>query len=114
MPARSPARSTKSRRKTTAIARSSGLRSMLSCRARRGLTNPNQGLAMPAPFQADSLLFRGMDFAHECDEPKGKAIMTTITAMADSARKPIYQSLFVQVLAALLLGIVIGMAAPEF
>ena len=40
--------------------------------------------------------------------------MTTITATADSARKPIYQSLFVQVLAALLLGIVIGMAAPEF
>ena len=40
--------------------------------------------------------------------------MTTITATADSARKPIYHSLFVQVLAALLLGIVIGMAAPEF
>ena len=40
--------------------------------------------------------------------------MTTITATADSARKPIYQSLFVQVLAALLLGIVLGMAAPDF
>ena len=40
--------------------------------------------------------------------------MTTITATADSARKPLYQSLFVQVLAALLLGIVLGMAAPDF
>ena len=40
--------------------------------------------------------------------------MTTIAATADSRRKPIYQSLFVQVLAALLLGIAIGMAAPDF
>src|ERR1700726_2136462 len=40
--------------------------------------------------------------------------MTTITAAAPVARKPIYTSLFVQVLAALLLGIVLGMAAPEF
>jgi Na+/H+-dicarboxylate symporter len=30
------------------------------------------------------------------------------------ARKPLYTSLFVQVLAALLLGIVLGMAVPEF
>src|ERR1700721_1380519 len=30
------------------------------------------------------------------------------------AQKPIYTSLFVQVLAALLLGIVLGMAAPDF
>src|SRR4249919_2892673 len=40
--------------------------------------------------------------------------MTTITATADSARKPIYHSLFVQVLVALLLGIMLGMAAPDF
>src|SRR5262245_14511358 len=40
--------------------------------------------------------------------------MTTITAAAESPRKPIYHSLFVQVLAALLLGILIGMVAPEF
>src|SRR4051794_10456416 len=40
--------------------------------------------------------------------------MTTIAAAADSPRKPLYQSLFVQVLAALLLGIALGMAAPEF
>jgi aerobic C4-dicarboxylate transport protein len=40
--------------------------------------------------------------------------MTTITAAAPVARKPLYSSLFVQVLAALLLGIVLGMATPEF
>src|SRR6266478_6412302 len=40
--------------------------------------------------------------------------MTTITAAAPDARKPLYTSLFVQVLAALLLGIVLGMAAPDF
>src|SRR5260370_5358545 len=40
--------------------------------------------------------------------------MTTITATAPVARKPLYTSLFVQVLAALLLGIVLGVAAPNF
>src|SRR3984893_5916474 len=40
--------------------------------------------------------------------------MTTITAAAPVVRKPIYTSLFVQVLAALLLGIVLGMATPDF
>src|SRR5207302_2329238 len=40
--------------------------------------------------------------------------MTTITAAAPDTRKPLYTSLFVQVLAALLLGIVLGMAAPDF
>jgi aerobic C4-dicarboxylate transport protein len=41
--------------------------------------------------------------------------MTTATvASAPSARAPLYQSLFVQVLAALVLGIVLGMAAPGF
>src|SRR5256886_7116813 len=40
--------------------------------------------------------------------------MTTIAATATEARKPLYMSLFVQVLAALLLGIVLGMAAPDF
>src|SRR3954452_5025931 len=40
--------------------------------------------------------------------------MTTITAVAPDTRKPLYTSLFVQVLAALLLGIVLGMAAPDF
>src|SRR5271170_2063091 len=40
--------------------------------------------------------------------------MTTITAAAPVAPKPLYMSLFVQVLAALLLGIVLGMATPEF
>src|ERR1700679_1475329 len=40
--------------------------------------------------------------------------MTTITAAAPVARKPFYSSLFVQVLAALLLGIVLGMATPDF
>ncbi len=38
----------------------------------------------------------------------------TITTSAPSARKPIYTSLFVQVLAALVLGIVLGMAVPDF
>ena len=40
--------------------------------------------------------------------------MSTISATVVSAQKPLYQSLFVQVLAALLLGIVLGMAAPDF
>src|ERR1700720_4257646 len=40
--------------------------------------------------------------------------MTTITTAATPARKPLYTSLFVQVLAALLLGIVLGGAAPNF
>src|ERR1700675_4468944 len=41
--------------------------------------------------------------------------MSTITATATAeTRKPLYTSLFVQVLTALLLGIVLGMAAPNF
>src|ERR1700716_4728010 len=40
--------------------------------------------------------------------------MSTISATAVSVRKPLYTSLFVQVLAALLLGIVLGVAAPNF
>src|SRR5437868_3436678 len=42
--------------------------------------------------------------------------MSTIAApmAAREARKPLYTSLFVQVLAALVLGIVLGMAAPDF
>src|ERR1700732_4731076 len=39
---------------------------------------------------------------------------TITTTTAPVARKPIYTSLFVQVFAALLLGIVLGMAAPDF
>src|SRR6201995_209655 len=38
----------------------------------------------------------------------------TITTSAPAARKPIYTSLFVQVLAALVLGVVLGMAVPDF
>ena len=41
------------------------------------------------------------------------ATMTTITTTT-SERKPLYTSLFVQVLVALMLGIVLGMAAPGF
>src|SRR5580692_4993766 len=40
--------------------------------------------------------------------------MATITTAATTVRKPLYTSLFVQVLAALLLGIALGMAKPEF
>src|SRR5271167_1475206 len=39
---------------------------------------------------------------------------TITTTTAPVARKPIYTSLFVQVLVALLLGIVLGMAVPDF
>src|SRR5271156_6051209 len=39
---------------------------------------------------------------------------TITTAAAPVARKPIYTSLFVQVLAALVLGVVLGMAVPDF
>src|SRR6201996_6035270 len=40
--------------------------------------------------------------------------MTTISAPVVATRKPVYQSLFVQVVIALLLGIVLGMATPDF
>src|SRR5947208_15308636 len=39
---------------------------------------------------------------------------TITTTAAPVARKPLYSSLFVQVLVALLLGIVLGMAVPDF
>src|SRR5580700_9716334 len=39
---------------------------------------------------------------------------TITTTTAPVARKPLYSSLFVQVLAALVLGIVLGMAVPDF
>src|SRR3984893_13322485 len=45
----------------------------------------------------------------------GEHTMSTISAAAaPDTRKPLYSSLFVQVLAALLLGIVLGMAVPDF
>src|SRR3979490_769047 len=40
--------------------------------------------------------------------------MTTITTTAAAPPKPLYTSLFVQCLVALLLGIVLGMAVPDF
>ena len=40
--------------------------------------------------------------------------MATITTAAPVARKPLYTSLFFQVLVALLLGIILGMAVPDF
>jgi hypothetical protein len=40
--------------------------------------------------------------------------MSSISATAASARKPFYHSLFVQVLVALLLGIVLGIVVPQF
>src|SRR5271165_3696254 len=39
---------------------------------------------------------------------------TITTTTAPVARKPLYTSLFVQVLVALLLGVVLGMAVPDF
>src|SRR5579859_251089 len=38
----------------------------------------------------------------------------TTTTTAPAARKPLYTSLFMQVLAGLILGIVLGMAVPDF
>ncbi|MBR0826312.1 dicarboxylate/amino acid:cation symporter [Bradyrhizobium manausense] len=40
--------------------------------------------------------------------------MSTITAVPAAERKPLYTSLFVQVLAALILGIILGMVVPDF
>jgi aerobic C4-dicarboxylate transport protein len=40
--------------------------------------------------------------------------MATITTTATTVRKPLYTSLFVQVLTALVLGIVLGMTVPDF
>src|SRR5579883_1580502 len=45
---------------------------------------------------------------------QGGPTMSTITAAAPAERKPLYTSLFVQVLAALVLGIVLGVATPDF
>src|SRR5271167_4222402 len=48
-------------------------------------------------------------------EPNGGICsMATITTTATAAPKPLYTSLFVQVLVALLLGVVLGMAVPDF
>src|SRR5277367_1970380 len=46
----------------------------------------------------------------------GECGMTTTTLAAPplTARSPIYSSLFVQVLAALVLGVILGMATPDF
>src|ERR1700688_3618555 len=44
----------------------------------------------------------------------GHALSPIIATATAETRKPLYTSLFVQVLAALVLGIVLGMAAPEF
>ena len=40
--------------------------------------------------------------------------MSTISAAAPAASKPLYSSLFVQVLAGLILGIVLGITVPDF
>src|SRR5947199_176566 len=40
--------------------------------------------------------------------------MSTIAAAPAAERKPLYASLFVQVLAALVLGVILGMAVPDF
>src|ERR1700730_5799334 len=40
--------------------------------------------------------------------------MSTMSTAVTTVRKPLYTSLFVQVLVALLLGIVLGMAVPDF
>src|SRR5664279_3512308 len=48
-------------------------------------------------------------------EIEGETSMTSITTTAAPvARKPLYTSLFVQVLTALVLGVVLGMAVPDF
>src|SRR4051812_19641020 len=54
-------------------------------------------------------------------QQQGSATMSTATLTADTAsepapaaRSPIYKSLFAQVVFALVLGILLGMAAPEF
>ena len=40
--------------------------------------------------------------------------MASIATAQTTARKPLYSSLFLQVVVALLLGIVLGMAVPDF
>jgi predicted secreted protein len=56
-----------------------------------------------------------LPFRIRCRKTDGEHAMSTTTATAaPAAPKPLYASLFVQVLAALLLGIVLGMAAPDF
>src|SRR5260370_12937546 len=55
-----------------------------------------------------------MFVARTMDLAMGEPSMSTLPAAAATTVKPLYHSLFVQVLAALLLGIVLGMAAPDF
>src|SRR5947207_1504634 len=84
---------------------SSGARDRWRCRSTAGQKQASSSLAihpagtLVAPFSA------GMP------ETDGEHAMSTIAATAaPAAPKPLYTSLFVQVLAALLLGIVLGMA----
>src|SRR5215475_10431467 len=63
--------------------------------------------ARPSPAKLARLL---LGFSH----PSGEANMATITTTAPAERKPLYTSLFVQVLAGLLLGIVLGVTVPDF
>src|SRR5258708_40068550 len=66
----------------------------------------------PAVLQAEgrSLARLLLVMSREMFWTEGERSMTTITTTAPVARKPLYTSLFVQVLAALVLGIVLGMA----
>src|ERR1700710_811796 len=55
-----------------------------------------------------------MFVARTMDLAIGEPSMSTLTATAATPSKPLYHSLFVQVLAALVLGIVLGVEAPDF
>jgi aerobic C4-dicarboxylate transport protein len=67
-----------------------------------------------AAEQAPAPLETGTVVAQLSGIIRGSVSMATITTAAPATRKPFYTSLFFQVLAGLVLGIVLGMATPAF
>ncbi len=70
----------------------------------------------PFRFSHEALLRHVSCLAFRIADAGGPSMTatTTLAAPAPVARSPLYKSLFVQVLAALLLGIILGVATPDF
>src|SRR5207248_1437874 len=79
------------------------------CSARRR-RRPNKGIFRRKPRQSGTLVAPFDDR----DVVKTGVTMSTIVAAPAAEPKPLYTSLFVQVLAALILGIILGVAVPDF
>src|SRR5580704_805568 len=85
-----------------------------SVRHRRGNGQMPSNSVILAAEPAAYPLETGTVVAQLVDIIRGSVPMATITTAAPAERKPFYTSLFLQVLAGLVLGIILGMAAPAF